>query len=100
MPHVPPVTGGLQGQVNMLRGFQFQNRQAPASRDTKQIEDAVLAAGIGEDLRVDEARIELRVNARDVLSNDRFQPALRLRAIKRVPRIGGQWMPTNFKIIQ
>jgi len=50
MPNVPPVAGGLQSQVNMLSGFQFENGQPPASRDAKQIEDAVLATGIGEDL--------------------------------------------------
>jgi hypothetical protein len=64
----------------MLRRFQFQNRQAAAPRDTKQVEDAVFTAGIGEDLCVNVARVKLRVDARDVFSNNRFQPPLRLRA--------------------
>jgi len=35
----------------------------------------VFTAGIGEYLRVNEARVKLHVNARDVFSqNDRFQP--------------------------
>ena len=100
MPHVPPVSSGLQSQVNMFRGFQFQNGQPPTSRDAKQIEDAVLATGIGEDLGVNEARVQLRVNMRDVLSNDRFQPAFRLRAIQHVPRIAGHRMAVRFEIIQ
>src|SRR5713101_4874193 len=40
MPHMPPVSGGLQSKVNVLGGFQFENGQPPASCDTKQIEDA------------------------------------------------------------
>src|SRR6266436_9829196 len=100
MPHVPPVAGGLQSQVNVLGGFQFENGQPPASRDAKQIEDAVLAPGIGEDLRINETCIKLRVYARHILSNNRLQPAFRLRAIKRVPRVGGQRVAVRFEIIQ
>ena len=66
IPHVPPVTGGLQSQADMLGGFQFENGEPAAARDAEQIEDAVLAAGIGEDLRVDETRVQLRVNPRDI----------------------------------
>ncbi len=98
--HVPPISSGLQSQVNMLRRFQFQDREAAAARDPKQIEDAVFTAGIGEDLCVNIARVKLHIDARDVFSNNRFQSALRLRAIERMPRIGSQRMPVDVKITQ
>ncbi len=56
----------------------------------------MLAAGIGEDLRVHEAGIQPRVNACDVLADARLQPALRLCAIERVAGIGGQRVAVGF----
>ena len=33
MLHVPPITGSLQSEVNMLRCFQFQNSQTATARN-------------------------------------------------------------------
>jgi hypothetical protein len=84
----------------MLRRFQFQDREAAAARDPKQIEDAVFTAGIGENLCLNKAPVKLHIDARDVFSNNRFQPALRLRAIQRMSRIGSQRLPVDVKISQ
>ncbi len=95
---MPPVSGSLKSQVNVLSRFQFQNRHAPASCDAEQIENAMLAAGVGKDLRINKARIELGIDPRNVLADERFQPALCLCAIHFVPRIGGQRIPVDFQI--
>ena len=42
----------------------------------KKVEHAVFAFGIGKNLRVYESLIEHGIDARDVLANDGFQPAL------------------------
>jgi hypothetical protein len=98
MPHMTPVSGGLYRQVNVLGRFQFQNGQAPASCDAEQIENAMFAAGVGKDLRVDKACVELCINSRNIFADDRFKPALRLGAIQFVACIGGQRMPVGFEI--
>src|SRR6267154_5033151 len=87
VPHMPPVSGSLKSQVNVLSCFQFQNRHAAASCDAEQIENAMLASGIGKDLRINKACIELGIDPRNVFADDRFHPALRLCAIQFVPRI-------------
>jgi hypothetical protein len=49
----------------------------------------MLATGIGEDLRIDKARIERRVDAGDVFPNEGLEPTFGLCAIKRMARIAG-----------
>src|SRR6266403_699201 len=63
VPHMPPVSGSLKSQVNVLSRFQFQNRHAPTSRDAEQIENAMLAGGIGKDLRINKPCIELGIDS-------------------------------------
>ena len=41
----------------------------------------MLAAGVRENLRIDKARIQGSVDARDVFANEGFEPALRLCAV-------------------
>src|SRR5579883_2701586 len=88
-----PVIGGLQRQVNVLGSLEFENGEASGLRNGEQIEDTVFAAGVGEDLRVNESGVENRIDARDVLAHERFEPALGLRAKKRVTRIACQRIP-------
>jgi hypothetical protein len=73
--------------MNVLRRLQFQNCKPAAPSDAKQIEDAVFTAGIGEYLRVDKARVKLRVDTRDVFFNDRLQPATSLAPSRPQPPI-------------
>ena len=60
----------------------------------------MFAPGIGKNLRVYESLIEHGIDARDVLANDGFQPALGLDAIERMARIFGKWVAVNFQIMQ
>src|ERR1700674_1461252 len=91
-PNAQPVVGGLQGQVNVLAGFQFDDGQLSRTRDGEEIENSVFAAGIGEYLSVDEARIKRRIHSCDILANDGFQPAFGLSAVERMARVFGEWM--------
>src|SRR5260370_24103847 len=86
--------------MNVLAGLQFNDRQPAGTRHCEQVENAVLAPGIGKNLRVDERLIEQGVDARDVLANEGFQPALRLNAVQRMARIAGQRVAVNFQIMQ
>src|SRR5271168_640747 len=76
-----PIAGGLQREVNVLAGFEFENGEAAGTRHGEKVEDAMLAAAMREDLGIGEARVESGVHARDVLANQGLQPSLRLRAI-------------------
>ncbi len=67
--------------------------------DGEEIENAVFAPGVGEDLRIDKARIERRVNASHILANEGLEPALGLNAIERVPRIASDTMAIDFKFM-
>src|SRR5260370_41115116 len=80
--------------------LQFNDHQAAGARHREEIENAVFDARIGKNLRVDEALIEHRIDARDVLAYDRFQPALRLRAVERMARIVGQRVTMNLQIME
>ncbi len=98
--HAKPIVGGLQWQMNVLGGFQFEDGQAPRAGHGEKIEDAVFAAGVGEDLRVDVARIERGINASDVLANERFEPALGLGTIKGMTCVAGRRMAVNFEVME
>jgi len=56
-----------------------------------------LARRAGEDLRVHKARIQRGIHARHVLAHQAFQPTLRLRPVKSVPRVADQRMTIDFK---
>jgi len=94
-----PVASGLEGKMNMFAGLQFENREAAGASDGEEIENAVFAPGVGEDLRIDKARIERRVNASHILANEGLEPALGLNAIERVPRIASDTMAIDFKFM-
>jgi hypothetical protein len=99
-PDAQPIIGRLQRQVNMLAGFQFNDRQPSSSCDRQEIENAVFAASIGENLRVDETLIPCGIHPRDVLANDGFQPALRLRAVARMARLRRKRVTMDFEIVK
>lgn len=84
-----PIVRCLQRQMNVLAGFQFNDRQPSGARHGEEVENAVFASGIGKNLRVDESLVEHGIHARHVFSYDGFQPALRLSAVERMARIAG-----------
>src|SRR5260370_5120360 len=95
-----PIVRCLQRQMQVLAGLQFNDRQPPGTRYGEEVEDAVFVAGIGKNLSVNKPLIEHGINARDVLANDGFQPALRLSAVERMARIAGQRVAINLQIVQ
>src|SRR5271170_1500596 len=99
-PDAQPIVRRLQRQMNMLGRFQLENRQAAFARNRKHVEDAMLAAAIGEDLRVDKMRIERGVDARYLFANQGLEPPFRLRAIERIAGVARQWMPVRLQIVQ
>src|SRR5260370_8948725 len=86
--------------MNVLGGFKFEDGQAPRAGDGEKVQDAMFAAGVGEDLGVDVARIERRINAGDVLANERFEPALGLGTIKGMTCVAGQQMAVNLEVME
>src|SRR6266849_5941023 len=98
--HAQPIIRSLQRQMDVLAGFQFNDRQPAGTRHREQVENSVLAPGIGKNLRVDEPLIEQGIDARDVLANEGFQPALRLNAVERMARIAGQRVAVNLQFMQ
>src|SRR6266849_57459 len=98
--HAQPIIRSLQRQMNVLAGFQLNDRQPAATRHREQVENAVLAPGIGQNLRVDEPLIEQGIDARYVLANEGFQPALGLHTVERMALIAGQRVAVNFQFMQ
>jgi hypothetical protein len=80
--------------------FSSMAASLPGTSHGKKIENAVFAPGIGKNLCLHEALIEHGIDARDVLANDGFQPALGLGAIERMARIAGKWVAVNFQLMQ
>src|SRR5271168_3700414 len=58
-----PVVGGLQGQVDILGGLQFQDGQAARARDAQQVKYAVTSGSLRENLFVDVIGIEHGIDA-------------------------------------
>src|SRR5579863_5945059 len=77
-----PVVGGLQRQVDIFGGLQFQDGQAARSRDAQQVENAVAPGGLRENLFVNVIGIEHGIDAGDVLENVDLHPAFGLRAVE------------------
>jgi hypothetical protein len=99
-PDAEPVVRGLQGKVNVLAGFQFDDREPARARDREKIENAVFAAGIGENLSVDETWIERGIHAGDILANDGFEPAFGLGTVKGMAGIAGERVTMDFEIVK
>src|SRR6266850_1806207 len=95
-----PVVGGLQRQVNVLAGFQFDDGEPSRARNGEEIENPVLAAGVGKNLSIDESRIESGIHAGDILANEGFQPAFGLRAVQGMAGIAGERMTMHFEIVK
>jgi len=95
-----PIVRGLQRQMNVLAGLQFDNRQPSGACHGEEVENAVFAPGIGKHLRIDKSLIEHGIDACDVFANHGFQPALRLSAVERMARVSGQRVAVNFQIVQ
>lgn len=99
-PDTEPIVGCLEWKMEILAGFQFEDGEAASARDAEQVEDAVFAAGVGENLCVNKARIERGVDARDIRSNQGFEPAFGLRAIQRMASVAGERVPMNFQAVK
>src|SRR5204863_5839142 len=61
-----PIVRGLQRQMNVLAGLQFDNRQPSGACHGEEVENAVFAPGIGKHLRIDKSLIEHGIDACDV----------------------------------
>ena len=86
--------------MNVLAGLQFENREPAGASDGEEVEDAVLPARMRKDLRINKARIQSGIDAGDVLANEGFEPAFRLRAKKSVARFGRERMTVVFKLLE
>src|SRR5260370_7475991 len=95
-----PIIRSLQGQVDVLIHFQFDDREPPGASDGKQIENAMFAPGVCKNLGINELFIEDGVDAGDVLTNKAFQPPFWLIPMKRVPRVASQRVAMIFQILQ
>src|SRR6266852_8684186 len=73
-----PVVGGLEREIHIFRGFQFQNGKAAAARNAQEIYDAVLAGDLSENLFVHVFGIERDINAAYILLHEGLHPALGL----------------------
>src|SRR5271154_6257590 len=85
-----PVVGGLEGQVDVLSGLQFQDGQAVRPRDAQQVKNAVTPGSLREYLFVDVIGIKHRIDATDILKNIDLHPALGLRAVEWMASVRGQ----------
>src|SRR5260370_37196779 len=82
-----PIVRCLKRQMDVLASFQFNDRQPAGTSHGEEVENPVATPGIGKNLSVDESLIEHGIDARDVLANNGFQPALRLGAVERIASI-------------
>ena len=98
--YAKPVAGGLQREMNVLARFKLEDGETSGASDREEIENAVLAAGMREHLRINEARVESSIDAGDVFANQSFEPALWLRAIESMARFGGERMAMIFKLLE
>src|SRR5258707_15043348 len=62
-----PVVGGLEWEIHIFRGFQFEDGKAAIACDAQEIQDAALAGNLSEYLFVDVFGIEGDINAGDIL---------------------------------
>src|SRR5216684_3567531 len=56
-PNAEPVIRGLQRQTQKFRRLEFENRQPAAARNSQDIEDAVIATGVCQNLCVSKSLI-------------------------------------------
>src|SRR5277367_2066238 len=98
--YAQPIAGCLQWEMDVLAGFEFENGEPSGARHGEEIENAMLAAGVREYLRIDEARVESGIDARHIFADLGFKPALRLRAIKSVARFAGERVTVVFEMLK
>jgi len=89
-PDAQPIVGGLQGQVNVLAGFQFDDGEPSRARDGEEIEKSHARRQRWQNLSIDESRIESGIHAGDILANEGFQPAFAWRAVQGMAGIAGR----------
>src|SRR5580704_12926172 len=94
-----PIVSGLQRKMDVFRSFQFDDGEPARCCDRENVEDAAFGRGARKQLRVDKTLIERRIDARDVATNDGFEPAFGLRTIKSVTGVSRQWMAVKFEIV-
>ena len=75
-----PVVETLEGEVQILRGFEFEDGEAAVAGDGEEVEHAAVACLEGGDLGVDVGGVELAEGAlafgegADVLAEGGFEP--------------------------
>jgi hypothetical protein len=95
-----PIVRNLQRQMNVLAGLQFYNAKPSGTRHGQEIENTVFSAGIGKNLSVDVSLVQYGIDARDVLTNNRVQPALGLGTIERMARVACQRVAVGLQFMQ
>src|SRR5882724_2984745 len=99
-PNAEPVIRSLQRQTQKFRRLEFENRKPAAARNSQDIEDAVVATGVCQDLCVSESLIERRVHTRHIFPNQSFHPSFRLRAKKRMHSVRCQRVTVRRQIVE
>src|SRR5262249_10269195 len=84
-----PVVRRLQRQMQRLCCLQLDNCQPARACDAEHVENSLLVPRPREHLGINESWIERRIDPRNVLAHEGFQPALRAGTIQRMPCIRG-----------
>lgn len=72
-----PIVEGLEGEVDILGGLDFQDDEASRAFDREQVGDTAVEAGEGGNLAVDGFRAEAGVEGGDGFANAHFEPGFR-----------------------
>src|SRR5579863_3091152 len=64
--HAHPIIKRLQGQMDVLIGFYFDDGEPAVAIDAQQIDDAALAGGKLRDLSIERRRVNHRVEGFDL----------------------------------
>ena len=85
--------------ISEKNGEKRWKRQAQGT-NREEIENAVLPAGLREDLRIHKTRVQAGIVADDILTDESFELTLGLRAIESVARFRGKRVTTIFKLLK
>ena len=83
-----PVVEGLEGEVEVVVGFELEDGEATLAGDGEEIEEGTAGRCDRERLGVDGSIAERRVDERQIAAQDGFEPALGLEAVERIVRGG------------
>ena len=69
-----PIVEGLEREMDVFGGFDFEDDEAAGAFNRKQVSDAAVDAGEGGDLAVDGFRAEAGVEGGDGFADAHFEP--------------------------